>query len=120
MPDSDDCSIFSENDENLPNLLIDTDLINPGDFVLVKFEQPKGKPVFYMAKIERVFNIYDFDVKFLRKHNNYYVFPIIDDISQINRSDIVAKLPMPTQIPGTLRTRGYYNFNINLNEYSIR
>lgn len=99
---------------------MDDDNLNQGDFVLVRFDQIKGKQVFFIGQIQTVFEKTDFDIKFLRRHNQYFIFPIIDDIAQINRTDIISKLPEPTEIPGTLRTKGYYRFEVDLIDYNMK
>lgn len=109
-------------EQNYPNLLCDDEVVNVNDYVLVKFSQKdiKKKDVFYIGQIQKIFETTDFDVKFLRKHHQFYVFPLIDDVSQINRSDIVCKLEQPSEIPGTVRTKSYLRFNVDEYNYYIR
>lgn len=83
----------------MPRILLDSDTIHLGDFVLVKF-QTEAQVIFYVGMIHKIYET-DFDVKYLRKHRDYFVYPLIDDISQTSREDIYAIIPEPNEIAGT-------------------
>lgn len=96
--------------------LLDSDPIILEDFVLVRCDANS----FYVGQVVRVVDSNDFDIKFMRKNGNYFVYPLIEDISQILRSEIYAILPKPTHMPGTSRMSARYHINQNLNHLNIR
>lgn len=109
-----------ESDTTKLVLLLDSDDLNCGEYVLIKFCTIKNAPVYYVGIIQKKYDNNDFDIKCLRKNNDRYVYPLIDDISQVGRKDIVAKLPFPVMVKHTARTSAYYNFGINLDNYNMR
>lgn len=121
LSDSDDISLGlgSEWEDDNPKLLLDSELLKENQFVLVKFDQ-KSNNVFYIGEILKVINQNDFDVKFLRKNLHKFIYPLIDDISSVKRNDIVSLLPYPTHVPGTVRTRHHFRFNVDLSNYNMR
>ena len=62
------------------------------------------------------------NVKFLRKTNSAFTFPIIEDISLVSRDQIVSLLPDAVQVAGTSRsrTKHQYRFNIDFSLYNMR
>lgn len=89
--------------------------------MLVKFAQ-KGRysDVFYIGEVIDIYDQRDFDLKFLRKFNTRFVFPLIEDISQISRKDIICTLKKPKISPGTTRTSSFYLFEEKFDEYNMR
>lgn len=103
----------------MSNKLLDSDILQPGDFVLIRFSQ-KQKDILYAGQIIETYDHNDFDIKFLRKAGSKFVFPMLDDITQVSRKDIECKLPKPNESRGTTRTSGHLLFEIDLSQYNIR
>lgn len=99
-----------------PDVLLDSDTINSGDYVMIKSKTSS----YFVGQIINCVDSQDFDCKFLRRCQNYFVFPNIEDISQVGRADIHSKLSPPTQMAGTSRMAARYVFDINLNNVIIR
>lgn len=93
--------------------------IDKGDFVLVKFCTKKSV-VYYAGKIHNADND-DFEVQFMRnKWGCKFFFPEQDDISYVDKHDIVLKLPTPIVNKGTERVKSMFSFEINLSTYNIQ
>lgn len=86
--------------------LIDGDIVNVGDFVLVSFQQ-KSVDVYYVGLITVVCNDTGFDVSFLRNQMDVFVYPLIEDVSQIYRKDIYCILTKPKSLAGTNGNRAF-------------
>lgn len=116
--ESDDLSDEFSEEENT-KLLQDDDIIHENDYLLVKFPL-KSNTLFYIGKVLEVTNYSEYLIKFLRRKTSDYTFyyPVIDDISTVDRSDIVLKLPQPTSAK-TARTSSFLSFRINLSVYNI-
>ncbi|KAK9704559.1 hypothetical protein QE152_g27800 [Popillia japonica] len=114
-------NVITSSDGATPNIknLLDSDMLQESQFLLVKFIQ-KRTNIFYTAKIIKVIDQNDFDVMFLRYDQNKFVFPLVDDISQIRRCNIVAVLPNPLDMPGTSRSRQKFRFSVDLSAYNMR
>lgn len=119
---SDDTDFLINSDEelqSLPKLHIDTKF-NVGDFVLVKFHS-KLASCYYIGQIIKSLEELEFEVKFLRRKDksNTFVFPIVEDVSNVNRGDIVAFLSRADK-NSTARTSSLFNFNYNFEEVNVR
>ena len=127
--DHDDASDYDEREEQQ---MEDLELpgagdLNPDDFVLVKFNTGKTQ-VLYAGQIQRIYAGEDedevdssFDVKFLRRKTPKtftFVFPAVDDISDVLYEDIIGKLPKPLVHGGTARVARHLIFPVNLDCYS--
>lgn len=77
-----------------------------GDYIIVKFAT-KSTCVHYVGRIQHVLDTNgEYQVQFLRKDNDTFSFqyPEVDDISLVQETDIVKKLPRPNSTGGTQRT----------------
>lgn len=94
--------------------------IRENDFVLVKFPT-KVTVSYYVGKIIECLNINKFQSKYLRCKTPGYKFhyPLVDDISIDDRSDLVLKLPEPNSAK-TARTSSLITFKLDLISYSIK
>lgn len=93
--------------------------IEKGDFVLVKFCTKKSV-VYYAGKIHNS-DSDEFEVQFMRKKLGCkFVFPEQEDISYVEKRDIILKLPTPNISKGTERAKSTFSFDINLSMYNIR
>ena len=111
---------FEESNHNCVKPLLDSDILKVEDYVLVKFVQKKSE-IFYVGRIVTVNNQNDLDVTFLRKNKIYFVYPSIEDVSQVNRADIFGQLPPPKMVPGTSRQPLRLEFDtIDLTIFNIR
>lgn len=92
--------------------------VGEGDFVIAKFAT-KSTVRYYVGHVLQK-NGNDYEIKFLRRKNNSntFTFPLVDDISSIERSDIVQKLPKP-QTQGTARSSSLYKFKLNFRGWNI-
>lgn len=123
-----DESIVLESDEisddfsDLENVhfITDDDEIHQNDFVLVKFSL-KISVSYYVGKVIESLNLNEFPIKYLRRKVPGYKFyyPLVDDISTVDRSDLVLKLPEPNSAK-TARTSSLITFNINLSSYNVK
>lgn len=105
--------------EDGEDYLIDSDILNEGNYVLVKFEI-KSKEIFYVGRITDKQNT-GYIVSFLKKYNKvYFCEPQVEDVSFVMRTDIKMKLPEPTHPAGTSRASTMFLFNIDLSEYNVR
>lgn len=104
--------------EDFP-LLKSGELVKQDDFIIVKFAT-KSTVVYYVGQVLSVSGN-NIEVKFMRRKNNSntFVFPITEDISVIERDDILSVLPRARN-PGTARTANLFTFNFNLNGWNIR
>ena len=94
-------------------------IVNVNDFVLTKFSS-KTSIVYYIGQVlSKELNQYE--IKFLRRKNtsNTFAFPAVDDISNIERDDIMMVFPIP-QNSGTARTDSLYKFKFNFKGWNIR
>lgn len=126
--DTDEGAVFKSDQDNdgltdedpEPSLLCDDEKLKIDDYVLVKLAH-KTRFKFYVGCIQAVYGQSDFDIKFLRKkHGGSFVYPEVEDLSQIERNEIVSKLPIPVSVPGTARTAGYLSFNVDFSLYDVQ
>lgn len=88
-------------------------------FVLVRFATTKTIK-YFVGQIKEVLPDEEYKVSFLRKYREKkFVFPNVDDVSVIQRADIVLHLPEPKNTGGTLRTARCFFFDIDLDPYNI-
>jgi len=100
--------------------LPDPTVLNPNDFVLIKFVTNKTK-VIYIGQIQNRIDETTFEVKYLRreKPNSFtFIFPSVDDISDISFEDVAGKLPSPIQHGGTARVARHLVFPVDFSCYS--
>lgn len=119
--DSDiDMGSESDNNEAMQELL-DDDILKEGDYVLVRF--PTKKTVrHYVGQITEAQDQIEYLVKFLRKRgSDAFSFPDTDDLSIVNRQDILVKLPKPLEVRGTSRMKSLIRFSVKFSEpYNIQ
>lgn len=111
----------SDDDEDFEDLRLISDSVNidVGNFVLVKFLVP-NKEIFYVGEITSL-QEEDYEIKFLRRKGstNSFLFPTVEDISIVQKRDVVAVLP-PSSSHGTARTSSVFKFNVNFSTLNIR
>lgn len=101
---------------NEPMSLLDDYCVKEGDYALIKCDTN----AYFAGKILTVVSSSDFDCTFMRKTTNCFVFPLIEDISQISRSEIFAILPQPRQMAGTSSMASRFIFDIDLKNLNVR
>lgn len=114
--------IDSDNDSSLDEWPISMEkhfVINVHDFVLTKFST-KTSTMYYIGQVLAK-ELNQYEIKFLRRKNNSttFAFPLVDDILNIERDDIVMVLPTP-QNSGTARTASLYKFQFNFKGWNVR
>ncbi|KAG5898716.1 hypothetical protein JTB14_020910 [Gonioctena quinquepunctata] len=82
----------------------DDDIMNENDFVLVKF-CTKVEVIYYIARV-------------ISAKSTELFYPLVDDISIVERDDIVLKLPEPNSAK-TARTASLLLFYINLSGFDV-
>ncbi|KAG5872324.1 hypothetical protein JTB14_037572 [Gonioctena quinquepunctata] len=87
---------FSADDDEL-NELLDDEKISRDDYLLVKFATKKISS-HYVGKVIDVMENGEFEVTFLKKCIKGFVYPEVEDISYIERKDIVSKYVEDNQI----------------------
>lgn len=103
----DDTTLESDNSSN--ENATDTK-IEKNDFVVVRF-QTKKTTKYYIGNILQKDDDF-FKVKFLRrKTENKFVFPVVDDISDVHKSEFMIVLPTP-KCPSS--SRDIFTFNPNI------
>lgn len=110
-PECEDVNFDIPNSEN----------IEIGDFLLIKFEKKKTV-LYYVAKVISKYNTTDYQVSYLRKRpgNCTFTFPMVEDKASVVFSDVVLQLPKPIYSKGTTRATSVYNFSIDLSGYNVR
>lgn len=105
--------------DEFPVIMEEDFTVNINDFVLTKFVT-KTTTVCYIGQVLAK-ELNQYDISFLRrKHNSCtFAFPIVADISNIERDDIVAVFP-PPQSSGTARTANLYTFKFNFKGWNVR
>lgn len=117
--ESDDQSDDFSEEENSLEVLNDEDIINKNDFLLIKFIV-KSTTIHYVGKVIDIIKPNEYMIHFLRRKVPGYkfIYPVVDDISAVNRSDVVLKLPQPSSAK-TARTSRLLYFAANLSTYFI-
>lgn len=89
-------------------------VIQINDFVLVQFAGKKNK-VLFVGQVEDKEED-NYKVRFMRRKEDSWklFFPEKDDISSVDRSDIIMKLPQPSISGGTSRAISSMAFAVNL------
>lgn len=120
----DDLNISSSaSDETVQeiNWAHDSVKIEINNFVLVKFCTKKSI-LYYVGRV--CGSEYDngFDISFMRKKGSCstFFFPEQEDISYIEKQDIVLKLSPPVLFKGTERLRSLFSFQIDLTAYNVQ
>nr|WP_253308817.1 hypothetical protein [Rickettsia endosymbiont of Ceutorhynchus assimilis] len=93
--------------------------ITIGNFVLVKFKT-KNRDVHYMAVVKDLLPNNEFCVSYLRRKGNKFVYPAVPEISNVEKQDIVLKLPTPAPLAGTSRAADVFAFPIDFERYLVR
>ena len=116
--DSDsDCSIDNDSGEN-DHI---SGNINPGSFVVVKYETDKKSHKFYVGKITFVKDDC-YKVKFMRKVKSSaasFIFPEVEDLDDVSFDDIILNLGDPISVAGTHRAASKVMFRVDLSDFSI-
>ncbi|KAG5888593.1 hypothetical protein JTB14_004775 [Gonioctena quinquepunctata] len=118
LSDSDMDLDYSADDDEL-NELLDDEKILRDDYLLVKFATKK-RSLHYVGKVIDVMENGEFEVTFLKKCIKGFVHPEVEDISYIERKDIVSKLPKPMTTPGTSRMASFLQFDVNFFGYDVK
>ncbi|KAG5864957.1 hypothetical protein JTB14_018719 [Gonioctena quinquepunctata] len=118
LSDSDMDLDHSADDDEL-NELLDDEKILRDDYILVKFATKK-RSLHYVGKVIDVMKNGEFEVTFKKKCIKGFVYPGVEDISYIERKDIVSKLPKPMTTPGTSRMATFLQFNVNFVGYDVK
>lgn len=108
-----------DEDENRMEEETESEIFGParlkqGLYVIVEFATKKTCKHFIGTIIENEDLNENFTVKFLRKKNNGFVFPQIEDISLVNFFDIKEILPTPV-----IKRRGVFTFSTNISRYNL-
>lgn len=91
-----------------------TDILTTNSYVLVKFKLEKSTK-FYLGHVVQILGKCTYEVKFLRhKGNGRFVWPVHDDISLIDKSDIEKLVSKPFS-----DRRGIKKFDISILKYKI-
>lgn len=89
--------------------------VEAGDFLLVKFCS-KTTLVHYIGRVEKELEE-EYELSFLRKKGNGFIFPTVPDISCVQKQDVVLKLPSPCKSGGSSRIFSVLYFDVDLNDY---
>jgi len=84
------------------------------NFVLVRFFGKK-KFVFYVGRVTSKYSPTDYDVEFLKKKHDCFVYPPRKDVSSVSFSDIVMILPNPVK-----RSRDRFTFSVDLDNFNMK
>lgn len=90
-----------------------------GDFLLVKFPT-KSLVIHYVGRVEKVKSTL-LTIKFMRRKGcgQIFLFPNVEDVSEVDSSDVVAKLHTPLQT-GTARTASIFTFNYDFSSLNVK
>ncbi|XP_030767968.1 uncharacterized protein LOC115891598 [Sitophilus oryzae] len=116
-PSDSDTGMESDCDEFTK--LLDDETISCDDFVLVRFPTKKTV-VYYVGQVIELAEYGEFVIKYLRHSQNRFHFPFVDDISNVARCDIEAKLPKPTTVAGNARLASFLKFNVNFSSFNLK
>lgn len=86
-------------------------------FVLVKFATKKTI-TYYVGQIKEILQD-ECIINFLRKKNEKFLFPAVEDVASVSRDDLELVLPQPVKTGGTARTSSSFRFMINLDAYNV-
>ncbi|KAJ8940695.1 hypothetical protein NQ314_010630 [Rhamnusium bicolor] len=113
-------SVGDISEEEFP-LLCDDEELNLKDFVLVQFCTKKTK-LHYIGCIQRIINRDELEINFLRRKGNKenaFIFPVIQNVSEVSRSDVIMKLPNPIPVGTTSRQSGCISLSVNFSSLNI-
>lgn len=98
---------------------ISSDEFEVGKFVLVQFTG-KTAVIHYIGCIQKI-HPSSLLIKFLRRKGNShsFVYPDVEDMSDVDFADVVAKLDAPAQA-GTARSSSIYTFNYNFSTLTVK
>lgn len=119
--ESDSSDFLDKSSEEEVPWLCDSDELNIKDFILVKFTSEKKTIAYYAGSIMEIIDE-QITVQFLRRKpkSNQFVYPQVEDISTVVRSDVVMKLPKPISGGGTLRqTSSFFYFPLKFDSLNI-
>ncbi|XP_030753728.1 uncharacterized protein LOC115880596 [Sitophilus oryzae] len=91
--------------------------IHSGDYVLIKFATKK-KLVHYVALVENIKGS-EYCVSYMRRQVNKFVFPTVPENYNVDKDDIVMKLPSPSCQGGTARMSQKLAFPIDFQKFSV-
>ncbi|KAK4887300.1 hypothetical protein RN001_003571, partial [Aquatica leii] len=117
LTDSDDVDWCEEIDDIVKDSQ-DLSDISAQSFVLVKFPTKKTCK-YYVGKVLKKISNQEYEINFLRKQGNAFVFPTVEDANIVLLKDIELRLPDPNLSGGTARTRTTYRFAIDLSLYNV-
>lgn len=115
---SSEVSLFNE--DSLPMEFQDIEVVNTGDYVLVEFQD--RKKIYFVGKVTKVADG-DIEVSYCRKSSKMldaFVFPLVEDIAQVDIKDIKLILPPPIKQNGTKRACSFLRFSINFTGLDVR
>ncbi|GBP11714.1 Mariner Mos1 transposase [Eumeta japonica] len=94
--DGEDIDVISESEDEVNHEVVNPEIINVGDFLLIKFEKKKTIN-YYVAKILLKYGMKAYQVSYLRKKagSSKFVFPILEDKASVDFKDVVLQLPKP-------------------------
>lgn len=72
----------------------------------------------FVAKVIKCFGDGEFEISYLRRKGNKFVFPDIPDISTVSEDDVVLHVPEPVNTGGTARMARSFKFEIDFCKYS--
>jgi hypothetical protein len=110
---------YDADDNDGINTLLDDEKITKDDYLLVKFAAKK-RYLHYVGTVVKVLETGEFEVKFLKQCKEGFIYPKFDDISTIERKDVVSKLPKPTPTPSTSRMASDLKFDVNFFGYDMK
>lgn len=92
--------------------------IHLGSFVLVKFTTKKTCQ-YYVGKVLKLIGEEEYEISFMRRHGNKFVFPVVEDTSSVLLQDIELHLPDPYSAGGTARINSTFTFPVDMSSYNV-
>ncbi|KAB0800104.1 hypothetical protein PPYR_07984 [Photinus pyralis] len=89
--------------------------VDVDDFLVVKF-CTKTTLVYYVGRVEKELDE-EYEMNFLRKKGNGFIFPLVQDISCIKKEDVVLKLPSPFKSGCSSRLFSVLYFDVDLTSF---
>lgn len=96
----------------------DSNVIHTGEYVLIKFATKK-KLVHYVALVEKIV-ANEYSVSYLRRKVDKFIFPEVPEKYNVDKDDIVMKLPSPTFHAGTARISQKLSFPIDFEKFCVK
>lgn len=96
------------------------DNVNIGDYILARFLLSKSNLVYYIGQVVGSGETKDYLVNFYRRKRSTYHFvsPDVEDQYEVEKNEVLYKLPAPKINNGTARTARTLQFPINLNKFN--